>query len=85
MCGRTEKEIKMCAEIIKFFSLIFSGSVFLEGQSQSGMHSAFEQTVRNVNANPEVMNKTRLDRDMQYAKNDQFDAYQKVCTEMDYR
>ena len=68
-----------------FFSHPFPGSVFLADQNQAPIHAAFDQSVVNVNANPTILNKTRLDKDTQYAKSDQFDAYQKECTEMDYR
>ena len=71
--------------IFSFFSPPFAGSVFLADQNQAPIHAAFDQSVINVNANPTILNKTRLDKDTQYAKSDQFDAYQKVCTEMDYR
>lgn len=49
------------------------------------MHESFRQTVRALNDNPILLNTTRVDTDLQYAKTDRYDAYQRICTEVQYR
>lgn len=58
------------------------GSVFLAGDTR--MHESFRQTVRALNDNPILLNTTRVDTDLQYAKTDRYDAYQRICTEVQY-
>ena len=43
------------------------------------------QTVKNLNSNADILNGTRIDSDTQFATDDVYDAYQKVCREMQYR
>ena len=50
-----------------------------------GVQQSFRQVVKHINADKTILNDTRVDTDIQFAENDQYDAYQKICTEMQYR
>lgn len=64
------------------------GSVFPVEASVSnlglGIQQSFRQVVRHINADKTILNNTRVDTDIQFAETDQYDAYQKICTEMQY-
>ena len=67
------------------FSLSLTGSVFDDSTVDRSLHQTFMQTVKNLNSNDDILNGTRIDSDTQFATDDVYDAYQKVCREMQYR
>ena len=76
-----------CITIIKF---LVSGSVFLESNKDRLVHEGFRQILAAANAQGKMndfgLNGTRIDFDTQYTKEHSlYDAYQKVCIEMQYK
>ena len=64
--------------------------MFLENIKDRLVHEGFRQILAAANAQGKTndfgLNGTRIDFDTQYAKkNDLYDAYQKVCIEMQYK
>ena len=69
---------------------MFAGSIFLESNKDRLVHEGFRQILSAANVQGKMndfgLNGTRIDFDTQYAeKNNLYDAYQKVCIEMQYK
>ncbi len=59
--------------------------MFLESLTPAGIHEAFRLSVAALNDDPQVLNATRVDPDMQYSDENPFEAHRKACTEMTYK
>ena len=66
-----------------------SGSIFLESELDSSwlrQSESFRASVTHWNAvNATSDHRTRIDQDIQFSRDEQYDAYQKICMEMKYK
>ncbi len=49
------------------------------------IHQSFAEIVKEINADEDYLNGTRMDYNIQYVLDDPYDAHQKICMEMSYR
>ena len=83
-CDSSGDKQKNCV-LIMGICVFLSGSIFLESELDRPIHQSYRLIVESVNKDPNFLNGTRIDSSSQFALDNAFDAYQKVCMEMQYR